>query len=110
MRVRELRRSDYNDSGRTSVEGKDLLGDDGGDGEAVEDVDERLPDFDVAPSLALVVEAVYFVSIVDGKGQLPFDREGEWQRERPGWVGDARRSTGKRKAHLGSHSHTRGSL
>lgn len=37
---------------------KDLLVNDGGDGQAVEAVGERLPQLDVEPSLALVVEAV----------------------------------------------------
>lgn len=37
---------------------EDLLVNDGGDGQAVEAVCERLPQLDVEPSLALVVEAV----------------------------------------------------
>lgn len=46
--------------GETAVDAEDLGGDDGGDGEAVEYVDERLPDLDVAPSLALVVESIHY--------------------------------------------------
>ena len=42
---------------------EDLLVDDGGEGEAVEAVGEGLPQLDVVPSLALVVEAV---DAVDG--------------------------------------------
>lgn len=38
---------------------KDLAGDDGSDGEGVEHVDKRLPDLDVCPALAFVVETVY---------------------------------------------------
>lgn len=44
--------------GKASVHGKDLLIDDGGNGEAVEAVCERLPELDVESTLALVVEAV----------------------------------------------------
>lgn len=38
---------------------KDLGGNDGGNGEAIEHVNEGLPRLDVAPSLAFVVEAVH---------------------------------------------------
>ncbi len=41
-----------------TVHGEDLLVDDGGNGEAVEAVGERLPQLDVVAALALVVEAV----------------------------------------------------
>ena len=37
---------------------EDFLVDDGGDGQAVEAVGERLPQFDIVASLALVVEAI----------------------------------------------------
>jgi len=43
------------------VAAEDLLGNDGGDGHAVEAVGERLPYFDVVASFALVVEAVQLV-------------------------------------------------
>lgn len=39
---------------------EDLGGDDGGDGEGVENVDESLPGLDVGAPFALVVEAVYW--------------------------------------------------
>jgi hypothetical protein len=45
------------------VHGEDLLVDDGGDGQAVEAISEGLPQLDVVPSLALVVEAI---DAVDG--------------------------------------------
>lgn len=45
--------------GEAAVDAKDFRGDDGRDREAVEHVDERLPDLDVAPPFALVVEAVH---------------------------------------------------
>lgn len=38
---------------------KDLRGDDGGDRKGVKDVDEGLPDLDVAASLAFIVETVH---------------------------------------------------
>ena len=41
------------------MDAEDFGGDDGGDGEAVEDVDECFPDFDVASSFAFVVESVH---------------------------------------------------
>ena len=41
-----------------AVHGEDLLVDDGGNGEAVEAVGESLPELNVVPPLALVVEAV----------------------------------------------------
>jgi hypothetical protein len=44
--------------GETSMNAEDLGCDDGGDGEAVEDVDEGLPNLDVAATFALVVEAI----------------------------------------------------
>jgi hypothetical protein len=40
------------------VHGEDLLVDDGGDGQAVEAVSERLPQLDVVSPFALVVETV----------------------------------------------------
>lgn len=40
------------------MDAKDFGRDDGSDGKAVEDVDEGLPDFDVAPTFALVVESI----------------------------------------------------
>ena len=43
-----------------AVDAKNLGRDDGGDREAVEHVDERLPDLDVAPPFALVVETVHW--------------------------------------------------
>jgi hypothetical protein len=46
-----------------TVHGENLLIDDGGDGEAVEAVCEGLPELDVVPSLALIVEAI---DTVDG--------------------------------------------
>ena len=48
---------------QTTVHGEDLLVDDSGDGQAVEAVRESLPQLDVVPALALVVEAV---DTVDG--------------------------------------------
>lgn len=45
------------------MHGEDLLIDDGRDGQAVEAIGEGLPELDVVPSLALVVEAV---DAVDG--------------------------------------------
>lgn len=42
----------------TTMHGKDLLVNDGGNGQAVEAVGKRLPQLDVVASLALVVEAV----------------------------------------------------
>jgi hypothetical protein len=42
----------------TSMNAEDLARNDSSDRQAVERVDERLPDLDVAPPLALVVEAV----------------------------------------------------
>jgi hypothetical protein len=42
-----------------AVDAEDLRRDDGRDGEAVEDVDERLPRLDITASLAFVIEAVY---------------------------------------------------
>lgn len=48
---------------QTAVHGEDLLVDDGGDGQAVEAVGERLPQLDVVSSFALVVESV---DAVDG--------------------------------------------
>lgn len=44
---------------QASVDAEDLAGDDGGHGQGVEGVDKRLPDLDIAPPLALVVEAVH---------------------------------------------------
>lgn len=38
---------------------EDLLIDNRSNGQAVEAISERLPEFDVVPSLALIVEAVY---------------------------------------------------
>lgn len=38
---------------------EDLAGHDCGNREAIEGIDKRLPDFDIAPPLALVVEAVH---------------------------------------------------
>lgn len=46
------------------MHGEDLLVYDGGDGQAVETVGEGLPQLDVVPSLALVVETV---DTVDGR-------------------------------------------
>jgi hypothetical protein len=43
------------------VHGEDLLVDDGGDGQTVEAVGERLPQLDVVAALALVIEAVYTI-------------------------------------------------
>lgn len=40
------------------MDAKDLRRYDCSDGERVEDIDECLPDFDVYPSLALVVESI----------------------------------------------------
>jgi len=40
------------------VHGEDLLVDDGGDGQAVEAVGKRLPQLDVVPPFALIVESV----------------------------------------------------
>lgn len=48
---------------QTTVHGEDLLVDDGGNGQAVETVRKRLPQLDVVPALALVVEAI---NAVDG--------------------------------------------
>ena len=45
--------------GETTVYTEDLRRDDGRDGQAVEDVDERLPRLDVTAALALVVEAIH---------------------------------------------------
>ena len=45
----------------TTVHSEDLLVDDSGDGKAVEAVGEGLPQLDVVPALALIVEAVYAV-------------------------------------------------
>jgi hypothetical protein len=47
-----------------TVHGKDLLIDDGGNGQAVEAVGKRLPQLDVVSTLALVVEAI---DAVDGR-------------------------------------------
>ena len=47
-----------------TVHAEDLLVDDGGNGQAVEAVGERLPQLDVVPPLALVVKAV---NAVDGR-------------------------------------------
>ena len=44
--------------GKAAMNAKDLSGNDRGDGERVEGVNERLPDLDVASALALVVESV----------------------------------------------------
>ena len=49
---------------QTTVHGEDLLIDDGGDGQTVEAVGERLPQLDVVSPLALVVESV---DAVDGR-------------------------------------------
>jgi hypothetical protein len=46
---------------QAAVHGEDLLVDDGGNGQAVEAVGERLPQLDVVAALALVIEAVYAV-------------------------------------------------
>lgn len=46
------------------MHGEDLLVNDGGDGQAVEAVGERLPQLDVVTALALVIEAV---DTVDGR-------------------------------------------
>lgn len=43
------------------MHGEDLLVDDGGNGQAIEAVGKRLPELDVVPPLALIVEAVYTV-------------------------------------------------
>ena len=53
---------------------EDLLVDNGGNGEAVEAVGKRLPQLDVVPTLALVVEAV---DTVDGRAFVvaPQDEE-----------------------------------
>ena len=40
------------------MHGEDLLVNDGSDGQAVEAIGKRLPELDVVPALALVVEAV----------------------------------------------------
>jgi hypothetical protein len=48
---------------QTTVHGEDLLVNDGCDGQAVEAISEGLPQLDVVPSLAFVVEAV---DAVDG--------------------------------------------
>lgn len=48
---------------QTTVHGENLFIDDGGNWQAVEAVGERLPQFDVVSSLALVVEAI---DTVDG--------------------------------------------
>lgn len=40
------------------MDAEDFAGDDGGYGEAVEDVDEGFPDFDGGAAFAFVVEAV----------------------------------------------------
>lgn len=53
---------------------EDLGGDDSGDGEAVEDVYERLPGLDVTPSFAFVVKAVYCVVYRDSWRAVP-DRD-----------------------------------
>lgn len=42
----------------TTVHGENLLIDDGGDGQAVEAVGKGLPQLDVVPALALIVESV----------------------------------------------------
>ena len=52
VHVRQRRR-------QPTVHAEDLARDDRGDGEGVEGVDEALPDLDVAPSFALVVEAIH---------------------------------------------------
>ena len=44
--------------GETAVDAEDFAGDNGGYGEAVEDVDEGFPDFDGGAAFAFVVEAV----------------------------------------------------
>jgi hypothetical protein len=43
---------------QTAMHSEDLLVDDRSDGQAVEAIGERLPQFDVVPALALVVEAI----------------------------------------------------
>lgn len=40
------------------MHGEDFLVDDGGDGQAIEAVGKGLPQLDIVPSLALVVEAI----------------------------------------------------
>lgn len=42
------------------MDAEDFAGYDGGYGEAVEDVDERFPDFDTCTSFAFVVESVHY--------------------------------------------------
>lgn len=49
---------------QSTMNTKDLAGDDGRDGESVEHVDKCLPDLDVCPALALVVETVYYIGLV----------------------------------------------
>jgi hypothetical protein len=46
---------------QAAVHGKDLLVDDGGNGQAIEAICKRLPKLDVVAALALVIEAVYTV-------------------------------------------------
>ena len=47
---------------QTTVHGENLLVDDSGDGKAVEAVGEGLPELDVVPALALIVETVNTVN------------------------------------------------
>lgn len=43
------------------MHGEDLLIDDGGDGKAVEAIGKRLPQLDIVPPLAFIIEAVYAI-------------------------------------------------
>jgi hypothetical protein len=43
---------------QTTVHGEDLLINDGGDGQAVEAISERFPEFDIISALALIVETI----------------------------------------------------
>ena len=47
--------------GEAAMHAEDLLVDDRGNGQAVEAISERLPQFDVVTSLALIIKAVYSV-------------------------------------------------